>query len=65
VSGYFIEKNVGDAQDLLDRKITLIATNADNLQSIARQKQKNLEIIMDMMRMRLKQNAQQSAPSSA
>ena len=55
-TGYFVEKNVADAQALIDRKIGMIVGNADNLQAVARQKQKNLEIIMDMMRMRLRQN---------
>ena len=59
-TGYFVEKNVSDAQSLLDRKIAVIVANADNLQQVARQKQKNLEVIMDMMRVRLQQNAQRT-----
>jgi prefoldin alpha subunit len=61
-SGYFVEKNVADAQELLDRKIGIITGNADNLQGVARQKQKNLEVIIDMMRARLAQNQQGEAP---
>jgi prefoldin alpha subunit len=58
-TGYFVEKNVLDAQALIDRKIGMITGNADNLQAVARQKQKNLEVIMDMMRMRLRQPERQ------
>lgn len=43
-TGYYVEKNVADAQDLLERKIGLIQSNADSLQGIARQKQRNLEV---------------------
>ena len=56
-TGYFVEKDVAGAQALLDRKIAVIVANADNIQGIARQKQKNLEVIQDMMRMKLGQNA--------
>ena len=55
-TGYFVEKDVSGAQALLDRKIAVIVANADSIQSVARQKQKNLEVIMDMMRIKLKQN---------
>jgi prefoldin alpha subunit len=58
-TGYFVEKNVLDAQALIDRKVGMITGNADNLQAVARQKQKNLEVIMDMMRMRLRQPERQ------
>lgn len=58
-TGYFVEKNVSDAQALIDRKVAMVVGNADNLQAVARQKQKNLEVIMDVMRMRLRQPERQ------
>jgi len=58
-TGYFVEKNVSDAQALIDRKVAMVVGNADNLQAVARQKQKNLEVIMDVMRMRLRQPQRQ------
>jgi prefoldin alpha subunit len=58
-TGYFVEKNVADAQSLIDRKVAMVVGNADNLQAVARQKQKNLEVIMDVMRMRLRQPERQ------
>ena len=48
---------MADAQELLTRKIALISGNADNLYAVAKQKNKNLEVIMDMMRIRLQQKA--------
>ena len=48
-TGYFVEKSVPKAQELVDRKLKMVSTNADHLQSVYHQKAKNLEVNYSVM----------------
>ena len=60
-TGYYVEKTRPAAIDVLDRKIVLISKNAEEVQAMANTKHKNLQMIVEVMRMRLNQNQQQGA----
>ena len=47
--GYFIEKSVDEAQAFLSRKMGLIESQAQNVQSAAQFKQQNLQGTVDVM----------------
>jgi prefoldin alpha subunit len=47
-TGYFCEKNVPDAKDLIDRKMILVDKSIESIESIGNKKRKNLEQIMQV-----------------
>jgi prefoldin alpha subunit len=49
LSGYFIEKSTDEAQAFLSRKMALIESQAQNVQSAAQFKQQNLSNTVDVM----------------
>jgi hypothetical protein len=51
-----LEKDIPEAQGVLDRKIELITKNAEQLYEMGRLKQKNLEVIVQTMREKLRYN---------
>ena len=48
-TGYYIEKSVDEAQAFLGRKMALIESQAQNVQSAAQFKQQNLQGTVDVM----------------
>ena len=48
-TGYFIEKSTDEAQAFLERKMALIETQAQNVQSAAQFKNQNLQQTVDVM----------------
>jgi len=55
-TGYFCEKTVPAAKDLIDRKTQLVTSSIDSVASIGERKRKNLEQIMAVMTYKLQQN---------
>ena len=54
-TGYFCEKTVAGAKDLIDRKTQLVTTSIDSVASIGERKRKNLDQIMQVMSFKLQQ----------
>lgn len=54
-TGYFCEKNVPDAKDLIDRKMQLVDKSIESIEQIGNKKRKNLEQIMQIMQYRMQQ----------
>jgi len=48
-TGYFIEKSVDEARAFLDRKMALIESQAQNVQSAAQYKRNNLQQTVEVM----------------
>jgi len=48
-TGYFCEKDTAEAKALIDRKMTLVDTSIESIETIGNKKRKNLEQIMQIM----------------
>jgi len=55
-TGYFCEKSVQSAKELIDRKTQLVTSSIDQVASIGERKRKNLEQIMAVMSWKLQQS---------
>ena len=64
-TGYFIEKSVEEAQAFLTRKMALIESQAQNVQSAAQFKQQNLSGTVDVMNQKIMQMRQAGAAGSS
>ena len=64
-TGYFVEKSLAKSKDFVDRKNKMVTANADQIQGIAQQKQKNLETIVMIMRQRMAMMQQQREDAKA
>lgn len=52
-TGYFCEKNIPDAKDLIERKTQLVTSSIDSVASIGERKRKNLEQIVAVMQYKM------------
>merc|ERR1719471_935621 len=53
-TGYYVEKNSKDAQDYFNRKVKYVTENMERVQAIGMEKNKIRELVMDVMRDKLK-----------
>ncbi|KAJ8612503.1 hypothetical protein CTAYLR_003688 [Chrysophaeum taylorii] len=60
-TGYYVEKSVAAAKDLLDRRVDLVTKNSDSVTQVVMQKQRNLEAIVMMMQYKLSQIQEKKA----
>ena len=54
-TGYYLEKKKDDADAMIDRKIKLVADNAENITTVVAQKTRNHEAIVMMMQHKMAQ----------
>jgi prefoldin alpha subunit len=59
-TGYFCDKPVPDAKDLIDRKVQLINKSIDTIESVGVNKKKNLEQITLLMNYKVQQSQNQA-----
>ena len=64
-AGYFIEKGVEEAQAFLTRKMALIESQAQNVQSAAQFKNQNLSQTVDVMNRKIMEAREAGAGSSS
>nr|AQS22569.1 putative prefoldin subunit 5 [Pseudodiaptomus poplesia] len=53
-TGYYIEKDIKDAQDYFDRKVKYVTENMERVQAIGNEKAKIRELVMEVMEEKLK-----------
>merc|ERR1711924_159287 len=61
-TGYYVEKTVAKAKDFMDRQVRMLEQNTNSLSDLIQGKQKNLQAVMQVMQMRMKQAEQQWQP---
>ena len=60
-TGYYLEKKKDDADAMIDRKIKLVADNAENITTVVAQKTRNHEAIVMMMQHKMAQIQEKKA----
>jgi prefoldin alpha subunit len=57
-TGYFADKTTEEAKDMIDRKMTLVQTSVETIEGVGLQKKKNLDVIMQIMTMKMQMAAE-------
>jgi len=55
-TGYFCEKTEKEAGDLIERKLTLVLKSIESIEGIAKNKDKNLQQIVQIMKFKMQQS---------
>uniref|UniRef100_A0A7S3NIR8 Prefoldin subunit 5 n=1 Tax=Aureoumbra lagunensis TaxID=44058 RepID=A0A7S3NIR8_9STRA len=60
-TGYFLQKSVQGAQEMIDRKLKVVTQNMDSIHTVVNQKQENLNAIVTVMQYKMQQIQKQKA----
>ena len=60
-TGYYIEKSQQGATEMIERKISLVSKNAESINAVVVQKQRNHEAICTMMQYKMSQIQEKKA----
>ena len=64
-TGYYAEKSLPSATDMIDRKFKLVNENVDAMEKVRKQKEQNLEAIMGVMQQKIYMIEQKRAETRA